>query len=56
MSSPRKRVDEYTIITVIVTILLGLYMFLEVNFVIGFLVILLAAFIYYTIKRLEGVS
>jgi hypothetical protein len=40
---------------VIITLILGLYIFLELNFVIGFLVTLLGAFIYYTRKRLEGV-
>jgi hypothetical protein len=56
LSSPRKRVGIYTVITVVITLILGLYIFLELNFVIGFLVILLAAFIYYTRKRLEEIS
>lgn len=55
LSSPRKRVGPYTIITVAITLILGLYIFLDLNVVVGFLVILLAAFIYYTRKRLEGI-
>jgi hypothetical protein len=41
-------------ISVIITLVLGLYIFLELNFVIGFLMIMLGAFLYYTRKRLEG--
>lgn len=56
MNSQRKRVGIYTVITVIVTIILGLYIFLDLNIVVGFLVILFAAFIYYTKKRLVAAS
>ena len=55
MSSQKKRVGIYTIITTLVTIILGVYIFVELNFVLGFLVVLFAAFIYYTRKRLEGI-
>jgi len=56
LNSQRKRVGIYTVITVIVTIILGLYIFLDLNIVVGFLVILFAAFIYYTKKRLVAAS
>lgn len=52
MGSPKKRVGLYTIITTVVTIILGVYIFVALNFVVGFLVVLFAAFIYYTRKRL----
>ena len=39
-----------------ITLILGLYIFLELNFIIGFLMILLGAFMYYTRKRLERVG
>ena len=55
MSSQKKRVGIYTIITTLVTIILGVYIFVALNFVVGFLVVLFAAFIYYTRKRIEGI-
>lgn len=54
MGSHEKRVSIPTIVMVLITLILGLYIFLELNFVIGFLVIVLGAFVYYTRKRLEG--
>jgi hypothetical protein len=53
LTSPRRRVGTYTVVTVLVTLALGLYIFLELNVIIGLLVILLGAFVYYTRKRLE---
>jgi ABC-type Mn2+/Zn2+ transport system permease subunit len=55
MSSPKKRVALYTIITTIITLILGVYIFVELNFVVGFLIVLFAALIYYSRKRLEGI-
>ena len=43
------------IITVMITLVLGVYIFLELNFVIGFLIVMLGALVYYTRKRLEGI-
>jgi hypothetical protein len=37
-----------------ITLILGIYIFLELNFIIGFLVVMLGAFVYYTRKRLEA--
>jgi hypothetical protein len=56
LSSPKKRVGMYTIVAVITMIVLGLYIFLELNFVVGFLVVMLAALVYYSSKRLEGIG
>jgi len=55
LSSQRRRVSTYTVVTVLVTIVLGLYIFLELNLIIGFAVIMFAAFMYYARKRLEGI-
>jgi hypothetical protein len=53
LTSPRRRVGLYTAVTVLITLALGLYIFLELNVIVGFLVVLLGAFVYYTRKRLE---
>jgi len=55
LSSQRRKVSSYTAVTVIVMLILGLYIFLELNFIIGFLVVMFATFVYYTRKRLEGI-
>ena len=56
LASQGKRVSISTIISVMITLILGLYIFVELNFIIGFLMILLGAFMYYTRKRLERVG
>ncbi|HUI23022.1 MAG TPA: hypothetical protein VLY82_01360 [Nitrososphaerales archaeon] len=56
MGSQRRRVSTYSVVTVLITLIVGVYIFLELNFVIGFLIVMLGALIYYTRKRLEGVS
>jgi len=56
LGSQGRRVSTYTVITVLITLIAGIYIFLELNFVIGFLIVMLGALIYYTRKRLEGVS
>jgi sugar phosphate permease len=56
LTSHGKRVSKATIITVMISLILGLYVFLELNFVIGFLMIMIGAFVYYSRKRLEGVG
>ena len=50
------RVSVYTVVMVLITLIAGLYIFLELNFIIGFLMVMLGALIYYTRKRLEGVG
>lgn len=55
MSSQGRKVSTYTVVTVIITLILGLYIFLELDYIIGFLVVMLGAFVYYTRKRLEGI-
>jgi len=56
LGSQRRRVSTYSVVTVLITLIVGVYIFLELNFVIGFLIVMLGALIYYTRKRLEGVS
>jgi hypothetical protein len=56
LGSQGRRVSVYTVVMVLITLIVGLYIFLELNFVIGFLIVMIGAFIYYTRKRLEGVS
>jgi len=36
-------------------LILGLYIFLELDVIVGFIVIMLATFVYYARKRLEGI-
>lgn len=55
LSSQGRKVSTYTVVTVIITLILGIYIFLELDFIIGFLVVMLAAFVYYARKRLEGI-
>jgi len=56
LASQGRRVSVYTVVMVLITLIAGLYIFLELNFVIGFLMVMLGALIYYTRKRLEGVG
>jgi len=56
LSSQGRRVSLYTVVMVLITLIVGLYIFLELNFVIGFLIVAIGALIYYTRKRLEGVG
>jgi len=56
LGSQGRRVSTYTVISVLITLIVGVYIFLELNFVIGFLIVMLGALIYYTRKRLEGVG
>jgi len=56
LGSQGRRVSTYSVVTVLITLIVGVYIFLELNFVIGFLIVMLGALIYYTRKRLEGVS
>ncbi|HYA56493.1 MAG TPA: hypothetical protein VED22_06830 [Nitrososphaerales archaeon] len=56
MSSQGRRVSLYTVVMVLITLIVGLYIFLELNFIIGFLIVAIGALIYYTRKRLEGVG
>jgi sugar phosphate permease len=56
LGSQGRRVSTYTVIMVLITLIVGVYIFLELNFIIGFLMVMLGALIYYTRKRLEGVS
>lgn len=56
LGSEGRRVSAYTVVMVLITLIAGVYIFLELNFVIGFLIVMLGALIYYTRKRLEGVS
>ena len=56
LGSQRRRVSTYSVISVLITLIVGVYIFLELNFVIGFLIVMLGALIYYTRKRLEGVG
>jgi hypothetical protein len=55
LGSQGRRVSTYTVVSVLITLIVGVYIFLELNFVIGFLVVMLGALVYYTRKRLEGV-
>ena len=55
MGPRRKRVGTYTVVTVLIMLILGLYIFLELDVIVGFVVIMLAAFMYYARKRLEGI-
>jgi len=55
LTSPRRRVSTYTVVTVLITLVLGLYIFLELDVIVGFIVIMLATFVYYARKRLEGI-
>jgi len=55
LSSQGRKVSTYAVVTVIVTLILGLYIFLELNIIIGFLVVMLATFMYYARKRIEGI-
>jgi len=54
--SQGRRISAYSVIMVLITLIVGVYIFLELNFVIGFLIVMLGALIYYTRKRLEGVG
>ena len=56
LGSQGRRVSIYSVVTVLITLIVGVYIFLELNFVIGFLIVMLGALIYYTRKRLEGVG
>ena len=56
LGSQGRKVSVYSVIMVLITLVVGLYIFLELNFVIGFLIVMLGALIYYTRKRLEGVG
>ena len=56
LGSQGRRISVYSVITVLITLIVGLYIFLELNFVIGFLIVMLGALIYYTRKRIEGVG
>ena len=56
MGSEGKRVSLYTVVTVLITMIAGVYIFLELNFIIGFLIVMFGALIYYSRKRLEGVG
>jgi len=56
LGSQGRRISTYSAITVLITLVVGVYIFLELNFVIGFLMVMLGALIYYTRKRLEGVG
>jgi len=56
LGSQGRRVSIYSVIMVLITLIVGLYIFLELNFVIGFIIVMLGALIYYTRKHLEGVG
>jgi len=56
LGSQGRRISAYSVIMVLITLIVGVYIFLELNFVIGFLIVMLGALIYYTRKRLEGVG
>jgi len=56
LGSKGRKVSVYTVVMVLITLIVGLYIFLELNFVIGFLIVMIGALIYYTRKRLEGVG
>jgi len=56
LSSEPRRVSMPTLIMVLITLIAGVYIFLELNFVIGFIMVMLGALIYYTRKRIEGVG
>ena len=56
LGSQGRRVSVYSVIMVLITLIVGVYIFLELNFVIGFVIVMLGALIYYTRKRLEEVG
>ena len=55
MGSQARKASKYTVVTVMITLILGIYIFLELDLIIGFAVIMLATFTYYARKRLEGI-
>jgi len=56
LGSQGRRISTYSVIMVLMTLIVGVYIFLELNFFIGFLIVMIGALIYYTRKRLEGVG